>query len=664
MVDYPVMDAVSQAFLTLYGPYDNNHKNYETFASRWGGLNLEAFQRALAEGEGEDRLPALMAIGFTATTEAADIIAPYTQSPFRLERWGCALCLGRMRDERAFPALQALLTDGLSLNERQQALQDPESDLAHELSWCARYRPYIVPLLAPWNTPALVAQLQEAFSLLWRVEQRLGLDVNEVNSAHALAYALGQRAKFDAFARLDLPSLLLKVETVYLVLGYLQDPPRSENYNAWRTYLSPTLKTRVEQVLAQHLGLSPAQQQDYTESFQSHVLERNDQARYPYQQRLQDAMTALEEDEAPFEEEDAETSDEEEPEHANVSILGGDIDKKRIATSPLSIFQEHEREVVSLAWSPDSTLIASASHDSTVRVWKAETGKILTTFRGHTAPVGVVAWSPEGTLIASGGCDNRVYVWEARTGKPVTRYEKHTGWIYQGLVWSPDGQQLASASWDQTVQVWDARTGETTLVFRGHQAVVCSLAWSPDGNFIASGSGHPECLVYVWHAQTGALHTTYHRHQEDRNQERDVPASFDEDTASAARSASDVRCLAWSPDGIKIASSGIVFSCNIWNPLTGRHLVQLPYGCTSGPVAWSPNGAYIATPRPLEGVDLWEGETGKIVVNYQPEKLRYEAASLAWSPDGRYLVASDDRAFGIGEKLPVVVWSVGEIVPK
>src|SRR5581483_3885577 len=91
--------------------------------------------------------------------------------------------------------------------------------------------------------------------------------------------------------------------------------------------------------------------------------------------------------------------------------------------------------VARIAWSPDGTLIASASADGTVQIWKAATGDQVLTFSDSHAPVWEVAWSPDGTRIASGtGAagtsgpnthNNSVKVWDATTGKTLLTYTGH-----------------------------------------------------------------------------------------------------------------------------------------------------------------------------------------------------------------------------------------------
>lgn len=73
----------------------------------------------------------------------------------------------------------------------------------------------------------------------------------------------------------------------------------------------------------------------------------------------------------------------------------------------------------SVAFSPDSQILASGGHDQTVRLWNCATGRCLKIFRGHTDYVRSVAFSPDGQILASGGHDGIIKLVDVKTGEDI-----------------------------------------------------------------------------------------------------------------------------------------------------------------------------------------------------------------------------------------------------
>jgi WD40 repeat protein len=73
--------------------------------------------------------------------------------------------------------------------------------------------------------------------------------------------------------------------------------------------------------------------------------------------------------------------------------------------------------VQSVSFSPDGQILATASYDYTVKLWRSD-GSLIATLQGHTQPVMSVSFSPDGQMIASGSQDGTVRLWD-RNGKLI-----------------------------------------------------------------------------------------------------------------------------------------------------------------------------------------------------------------------------------------------------
>lgn len=113
-----------------------------------------------------------------------------------------------------------------------------------------------------------------------------------------------------------------------------------------------------------------------------------------------------------------------------------------------------------VAFSKDSTWLATGGQEGTVQVWSSQEGTARWTHTAqHTSRVYVMAFHPQGTMLATGSDDNTVRCWNAETGEPLFAPIRHEGGVYW-LSFSTDGTTLCSASIDGSTRVWDATTGE------------------------------------------------------------------------------------------------------------------------------------------------------------------------------------------------------------
>ena len=146
-------------------------------------------------------------------------------------------------------------------------------------------------------------------------------------------------------------------------------------------------------------------------------------------------------------------------------------------------FSGHLDIVNGVSFSPDGKLIASASSDNTVKIWRRD-GTLIATLKGHLDSVIDVAFSSDGRLIASVGEDNTLRLW-TRQGQLKQTLTGHQGSVHK-VAFSPTENIIATASEDKTVRLWDTN-GKLLNVLTGHTREILAVTFRRDGKLIATG---------------------------------------------------------------------------------------------------------------------------------------------------------------------------------
>jgi WD40 repeat protein len=274
---------------------------------------------------------------------------------------------------------------------------------------------------------------------------------------------------------------------------------------------------------------------------------------------------------------------------------------------------DHEAAVTGIALGvlDGQPVVATASHDGTVRLWDARAGRLLRTLdcaasAGQGVRVaGVAVGEVDGRpVVASINVDGTVRLWDARAGRPLlvlddraaAGRDDRSGGIALGEV--DRRTVVATARPDADARIWDARTGELRRTLTGHRDLLTGIAVGQmDGRAIVA-TVSLDGTARIWNAHTGELLRTL--------ESRDVALSC-------------VTCGEVDRQPV-VATAGYDHKARLWNPRSGKLICELE-GHTSGingiALGRVRGRTVVATASHDRTARLWDASSGELVRTVQ-----------------------------------------------
>ncbi|KAA8589774.1 hypothetical protein FQN60_013288, partial [Etheostoma spectabile] len=332
--------------------------------------------------------------------------------------------------------------------------------------------------------------------------------------------------------------------------------------------------------------------------------------------------------------------------HADLMEVDGDVE---IPQNKAMVLRGHESEVFICAWNPVSDLLASGSGDSTARIWNLSENSTSSSTQlvlrhciregGQDVPsnkdVTSLDWNSEGTLLATGSYDGFARIW-TKDGNLASTLGQHKGPIF-ALKWNKKGNFILSAGVDKTTIIWDAHTGEAKQQFPFHSAPALDVDWQSNNTFASCST---DMCIHVCKLGQDRPIKTFQGH---------TIWSMKQDSCvhDLQAHSKEIYTIKWSPTGpgtnnpsanLMLASASFDSTVRLWDVERGICIHTLTkHQEPVYSVAFSPDGRHLASGSFDKCVHIWNTQTGALVHSYRGTGGIFE---VCWNAAGDKVGAS------------------------
>ena len=261
-----------------------------------------------------------------------------------------------------------------------------------------------------------------------------------------------------------------------------------------------------------------------------------------------------------------------------------------------------------IAFSPDGTLVASASSDGIARVWRTSDWGLQSVLPGGENALTGIAFGADSEQVVTSGRDGTARVFDAKTGSHLFTLTGHDDWVMSAAFTGGVGSYVVTSSLDGTVRLWDAVFQPILEELADVGAPVVSVAFGDDGRLRV---GTTDKRIHVLDPTTG-------------------------DELSVEPGVIWRRRVV-GPDG----SVATIRGKKVILRSAGHRTVLSGFRDRVSSVSFSRFGGLLATASIDHDVRIWNVATGKRIRLYQARTAVHDAQ---FSQDGRWLISAANKA--------------------
>ncbi|KAJ4957547.1 hypothetical protein NE237_024658 [Protea cynaroides] len=176
-------------------------------------------------------------------------------------------------------------------------------------------------------------------------------------------------------------------------------------------------------------------------------------------------------------------------------------DGHAISLKAKAVVAAHDKDINSLAISPNDNLVCSGSQDRTAGVWRLPDLVSVVVLKGHKRGIWSVEFSPVDQCVLTASGDKTIKIWAISDGSCLKTFEGHTSSVLRASFLTR-GTQFVSCGADGLVKLWTVKTTECIATYDQHEEKVWALAVGKKTEMLATGGG--DAVINLWYDSTAA----------------------------------------------------------------------------------------------------------------------------------------------------------------